>query len=406
MKNEDIIGSSFTLPCGQVLPNRLCKAAMTERLSDSSYGVNDKHLRLYSIWSESQFGLHLSGNIMVDKSHLESAGNIAATDDRIIEELRPLTQLITDKGSQFWAQLNHAGRQTSYLINLQPKSASDVWLRRGGFYAKPRPMKEGEILKVIEDFGASAERCISGGFTGIQIHAAHGYLISQFLSPLTNKRNDHWGGSIENRARLLLSTVSECRERIGPEKAISVKLNSADFQKGGFDESDSMRVIKMLEDKIDLLEISGGTYEKQAMMGEHTQSSTAKREAYFLNFAKKLRQVSNVPLLVTGGFRTRTAIRTALTDGDLDMVGIARPFCTEPEKMNGFLSGEVEKLTDYFKPAKTGFLRFSSEGGYYARQIVLLAEGKKPHLDLSGDAAGRFIMTYEMKKALSKRLFG
>jgi 2,4-dienoyl-CoA reductase-like NADH-dependent reductase (Old Yellow Enzyme family) len=317
-----------------------------------------------------------------------------------------MTKVITDSKAHFWAQLNHSGRQTSYMINVRPKSASDIWLKRGGFYAKPKAMNEDEILEVIENFGNAARRCIQGGFTGIQIHAAHGYLLNQFLSPLTNKRQDQWGGSIENRARLLISIVDKCRQIIGDELALSVKLNSADFLKGGFDEEDSIRVIKMLEDKIDLLEISGGTYEKQAMMGEHQSNSTQKREAYFLDFAKRVRQLSRLPLMVTGGFRTREGISAALEGGHMDIAGLARPFCTKPEDMNDFLNGKIGQLGEYFSPAKSSYLRFSSEGGYYARQIVLLAEGKTPDLLLSGDQGGRFVMAHELKKAFIKRLFG
>ena len=399
-----MILTPIQLPCGQTLTNRLCKAAMTERLAESNQLVNDKHIRLYRLWAQSGFGLHLSGNIMIDKSHMESVGNIAALDDSVIPGLQKMTQEIISKGAQFWAQLNHSGRQTSYMINMRPKSASDVWLKRGGFYAKPRAMTEGDIHDVIHNFGKSAELCIKGGFTGIQIHAAHGYLISQFLSPLTNLRTDQWGGPIENRARLLLKVIEECRSKLGPNLPISVKLNSADFQKGGFDENESIEVIKMIEDKIDLLEISGGTYEKQAMMGEHQAQSTQLREAYFLDFADKVRQHSKIPLMVTGGFKKRSTIETALASGAIDMAGIARPFCTQPDAMHDFLMGEIEELQDFFTPAKSKVFTFSAEGGYYAKHIIDLGYGRPLNLDMSGNAAGQYLMKYEAQKAVIRRL--
>lgn len=402
---KDSILTPLTLPCGQVISNRLCKAAMTERLSNTDYSVNQGHINLYEMWAKSNFGLHLSGNILVDKNHLESAGNLIAIEDRDIEGLKKLVSVFDGSGAQFWAQLSHAGRQTSYLTNLRPLSASGIWLKRGGFYLPPRAMKESEIEEVIQKFATSASICAKAGFSGIQVHAAHGYLLSQFLSPITNRRNDQWGGSLENRAKLLIRVIDACRKEIGPHLALSVKLNSTDFQKGGFNEEDAVGVIEMLENKVDLLEISGGTYEKQAMLGEHVGNSTAQREAYFLDFAQRIISTTKIPLMVTGGFRKRGSILKALDEGILDMVGIARPFCTTPELMRPFLDGEVDELKDHFTAAKSKYLRFSSAGGYYAKQIIELAKRNKPIPDLSGNDGGKFLMLHESRKAMSKRLF-
>ncbi len=402
----DLIQSKLQLPCGQILPNRLCKAAMTERLSHDDYMVNDQHIHLYETWAQSGFGLHLSGNIIVDHKHLESAGNLIATSTKHIAGLKTMVDVIHQAGSKFWAQLSHAGRQTSYLINAAPQSASKVWLKRGGFYLPPKAMSLSDINEVIYKFKNAADICVQAGFDGVQIHAAHGYLISQFLSPYTNKREDQYGGSLENRSRLLLSIIDEVRSAIGPDKALSIKLNSTDFQKGGFTQEDSIDVIRMISDKIDLLEISGGTYEKQAMMGEHQEGSTAEREAYFLTFAERIMKSRAVPLMVTGGFRVRKSILRALDAQVLDMVGLARPFCIYPHLMNDFLTGRLEVLEDPFIPAKKSFLKFSSQGGYYAKQIVNIASGGVPDLSLDGDVGGTFVMKHEMKKAISKRLFG
>jgi len=402
----DKILEPIDLPCGQVIPNRLCKSAMTERLSNSDYGVNEKHIKLYERWSQSYFGLHLSGNIIVDHKHLESAGNLIASSSEHVKGLKKMVDVVHHSGSAFWAQLSHAGRQTSYLVNTRPHSASNVWLKRGGFYLPPKAMTVSQIHNVIEKFAISAQVCIEAGFDGVQVHAAHGYLISQFLSPYTNHRTDEYGGSLENRSRLLLELIDRVRNSIGKSHAISVKLNSTDFQKGGFKEEDSIAVIKMLEGKIDLLEISGGTYEKQAMMGEHKSDSTQKREAYFMDFAQKIMAQRKMALMVTGGFRHRTVIDHALNSGVMEMAGLARPFCTHPDLMKSFLTGEIEELEDPFIPAKNSFLKFSSQGGYYAKQIINIANGDEPDLNMNGDQGGQFVMTHEMKKALTKRFFG
>ena len=402
----DKIIEPLELPCGQVIPNRLCKAAMTERLSNSDYRVNDKHIKLYQRWAQSKFGLHISGNIIVDHKHLESAGNLIATSSEHVKGLKTLVNVVHDYGSVFWAQLSHAGRQTSYLVNTRPLSASNVWLKRGGFYLPPKAMTHTQIDNVIDQFVRAAEICIEAGFDGVQIHAAHGYLLSQFLSPYTNHRTDQYGGSLENRSRLLIEIVDKVRIAIGDSNAISVKLNSTDFQKGGFEEEDSIAVIRSLEGKIDLLEISGGTYEKQAMMGEHKSDSTQKREAYFIEFAQKIMENRKTPLMVTGGFRRRSIIDQALKDGVMDIAGLARPFCTHPDLMKSFLTGELDELEDPFIPAKKSFLKFSSQGGYYAKQIINIANGENPDLNMNGDQGGQFVMTHEMKKAINIRLFG
>ncbi len=225
-----------------------------------------------------------------------------------------MVDVVHDHGSVFWAQLSHAGRQTSYLVNTRPLSASNVWLKRGGFYMPPKAVNKTEIKDLIEKFALLAKIYVEAGFDGVQIHVAHGYLLSQFLSPYTNHRTDEYDGSLENRSRLLNEIIDKVRKAIGDSNALSVKLKSTDFQKGGFEEEDSITVIQSLKGKIDLLKRSGGTYEKQAMMGEHKSDSTQKREDYFIEFAQKIMDNRRTPLMVTGGFRRRSKIDQALKD--------------------------------------------------------------------------------------------
>ncbi len=401
-----MLTTPFTLPCGATLQNRLAKAALTERLCRADHLPNDDHERLYEAWAETGAGLMISGNIMIDRRHLESGGNIIADSEKVLPQMIRMTNAGKKSGHHFWAQINHSGRQTTVLVNRRPLAPSEVRLKKMGLFGRPKAMSEEDIEQVIRQFVRTAVLCKEGGFTGIQIHSAHGYLLSEFLSPRTNTRTDQWGGPLENRARLLLRIVRETRQAVGPGFPIGVKLNSADFQRGGFDEQDSLEVIRMLgEEGIDLLEISGGTYENIAFLVREEpgmKESTRQREAYFLDFARKVRLVSAIPLMVTGGFRTPAFAEQALQNGELDVVGMGRPFCSHPELIPAFLAGERMELPNY--SIRTGISRLddSAEAGYYARLIIRLAKGKKRHLDYSGLRSAFFLIGWEMRKALER----
>ncbi|MCB1139138.1 MAG: NADH:flavin oxidoreductase/NADH oxidase family protein [Leptospiraceae bacterium] len=400
------------LSCGQTIPNRLAKAAMTERIAGADHNPNRYHLELYRTWAQNRPapGLMISGNIMVDRNSLESAGNVVLEDERAMDRFQEWTAVAKSGGSRFWAQINHSGRQTSRLINMRPVSASSVQLHEKGLYGKPRALTEKEIRETIRRFATTARLCVEAGFEGVQVHAAHGYLLSQFLSPITNGRQDEWGGSLENRARFLLETVRAVRQEVGPSVALAVKLNSADFQKGGFDQEDSLSVAAMLEKEgIDLLEISGGNYESPSFLlndAENVRESTKRREAYFIDFARQLRKRIKTPLMITGGFRSRSFCEEALSAGDTDLVGVARPFLTDPEFAGKFLSGEMQEARlPELKPAP--MFGLMSEGGWYAYQISRrLSRGKQPKLSLGAFHAVMHILWHETKKAVAHRIAG
>lgn len=405
-----MLNTSFRLPCGAVISNRLIKAATTERLTRSDHFPNDPLVHLYNRWAETQAGVLITGNFMIDSTHLESGGNVVADNEGVYPGLKRLARAGKRYGNHIWPQLNHSGRQTMRLVNGKPLSASDVQLKKLMLFAKPQPMSESEIEAVIVDFVRSAELVQRAGFTGLQIHAAHGYLLSQFLSPITNLRQDQWGGSIENRARLLIEVVRGIRKQVGPSFPISVKLNSADFQKGGFSEEDSFQVVKMLENEgIDLLEISGGTYEKLAFFilnnekdAVKLRESTQRREAYFIDFAERIRSNTALPLMVTGGFRTRAFCEATLKEGSLDLIGMARPFITNDEEIADFIEGEIDILED--QVIRTGIKVFDdfAEGGYYARQIVRIANDKQFDSKLRPLWSATFLLIHELGKALRK----
>jgi 2,4-dienoyl-CoA reductase-like NADH-dependent reductase (Old Yellow Enzyme family) len=350
---RDILASPLTLPCGATLPNRLAKAAMTEGLADPAGRSTPELDRLYAVWSDGGAGMLLSGNIQIDADHLERPGNIiidCEPDDAAKQALAHLAANATRNGNHFWAQISHAGRQTQKPVNPHPKAPSAVKLGLpGGQFGMPVPLTDEEILNLVGRFATAARVCKEAGFTGVQIHAAHGYLLSQFLSPRANQRGDRWGGALENRARMLLFTINSVRTVVGPDFPLSVKLNSADFQKGGFDFDESLQVACWLQQAgVDLIEISGGSYEQPKMMDmegleeespQNVAESTQKREAYFVDFAKAMRAEITIPLMVTGGFRSRGAMRHALESGAADVVGLGRPLCYFPDGAKRVLGG-------------------------------------------------------------------
>ena len=342
------IADPLVLPCGAVLPNRLAKAAMTEGLADPHGRATPELARLYGLWADGGIGLSITGNVQIDRDHLERPGNViiqGPQDDAALAGLHAMASAGTRAGGHIWMQISHAGRQTQVTVNPHPKAPSAVPVGLPGKqFGLPEALTEPEIHDLIERFGRAAEVARDTGFTGVQIHAAHGYLLSQFLSPRANHRSDQWGGSLENRARMLMAVVARVRAGVGPAFPIGVKLNSADFQRGGFAFEESMIVARWLQDAgVDLLEISGGSYEQPAMMdiagmeapdappqqASTTSASTTAREAYFVDFAKTMRAALTMPLMVTGGFRTRRAMNAALETGGADIIGLGRPLCVD-----------------------------------------------------------------------------
>ncbi|MFT6465216.1 NADH:flavin oxidoreductase/NADH oxidase family protein [Halopseudomonas sp.] len=347
------LSDPITLPCGALIPNRLAKAAMTEGLATPD-GVPTPELeRLYGLWSDGGAGMLLSGNIQIDRDHLERPGNVVIDrepDAAMHAALSSWAKVATRNGNHFWAQISHAGRQTMKMINPHPKAPSPLKLGLpGGQFGEPVALEKDEIVEIVRRFAQCAVAVQAAGFTGVQVHAAHGYLLSQFLSPRSNQRSDEYGGSLENRARLLMDTVAAIRTAVGREFPISVKLNSADFQKGGFDFADSLQVVEWLEKAgVDLIEISGGTYEQPKLLGvqgleaEEPQAvaqSTQQREAYFVDFALAMRDKVSVPLMVTGGFRQKQAMQQALSSGAADVIGLGRPMCVMTDAPAQLLAG-------------------------------------------------------------------
>jgi 2,4-dienoyl-CoA reductase-like NADH-dependent reductase (Old Yellow Enzyme family) len=351
------VSEPLDLPCGVRLPNRIAKAALSEALGDSDNSPDERIVTLYRRWAQGGYGLLITGNIMVDRDHLGEPGNIVIEDDRALVRLTEWTKAVHDGGAAIFAQLNHPGRQSNLLaVGHKPVAPSPVPLAMPGA-ATPRELTTAEIEDIIDRFATAAAVCEEAGFDGVELHAAHGYLVTQFLSPLTNLRTDEWGGTAERRMRFLIEVVRRVRQRVSPGFAVAVKLNSADFQRGGFTEEDSRAVVAALAgEAVDLIEVSGGNYESPAMGGSAAPATRA-REAYFLDYARSVRhEAGAVPIAVTGGFRNRTAMDDALRAGDCDLVGIARPTVTATDAAARLLDGRTTTLTTH--EIQAGMRRF------------------------------------------------
>ena len=371
--------------------NRIIKGAMSEALANPAGQPNHLHLGLYEAWAKGGLGCAITGNVMVDIRAKNEPGVVVVESERDLEQLRQWANLGQHYGMVQLVQLSHPGRQCPKGLNKETVAPSAVPFSPmlATTFGTPRALTEDEILEIIQRFARSAQICEKAGFEGVQLHGAHGYLISQFLSPLTNKRQDQWGGSIENRMRFLLEIYQAVRAATSESFIISVKLNSADFQRGGISEEDVIAVFKAMDTAgIDLIEISGGTYEAPAMAGakeDKRKASTIAREAYFLDFAEKIRQQVSCHLMVTGGFRTAQGMNAALQSGACDFIGIARPFAVETDLADRLLVGQdVRYAVDKIK---TGIPMVDKmaimEIIWYAAQFKSIAQGKRPNPKLS-----------------------
>lgn len=376
---------------GHQFKNRFIKGAMSEALANDQAQPNHLHLGLYRAWAEGELGCAITGNVMVDAGAKNEPGVVAIESERDLALLQQWAQIGQQHGMVQLVQLSHPGRQCPKGLNAETVAPSAVPFSPAlaMSFATPRALTEPEIQDIIQRFATAAAICEKAGFEGVQLHGAHGYLISQFLSPLTNQRQDQWGGCVENRMRFLLEIYQAVRAATSDRFIIAVKLNSADFQQGGICEEEVIEVFKRIDAAgIDLIEISGGTYEAPAMAGakaDQRKPSSVAREAYFLSFAELIRQQVSCPLLVTGGFRSVAGMNAALQSKACDFIGIARPFAVQPDLAKQLLAGHdvvygVEKI-------KTGIAVVDKmaimEIIWYAAQFKAIAEGRAPNPKLS-----------------------
>lgn len=374
------------LPNGSVIPNRLAKAAMEENLADAEHAPGPTLIRLYRAWAKGGAGLIITGNVMVDRHALTGPAGVVLEDDTHLPRFRAWAAASRSYGAQAWLQINHPGRQLMASLGQPALGPSAIPVDIPGLsklFVQPQALDERQIEQVIQRYVTTAALAERAGFTGVQIHAAHGYLFSQFLSPLSNCRSDGWGGSLENRARILLRTVEAVRAQVAPQFCVAVKLNSADFQRGGFEVGDAEAVVKMLAERaVDLVELSGGSYESPAMQGQTRDGSTLAREAYFLEFAERIGQVASMPIMVTGGVRRRAVAERVIERG-VAMVGMATALAIEPGLPARWRVGDDIAVPPVVVSWKNRALAAAATQAVVKKQLVLMGSGKPSNAQTS-----------------------
>ncbi len=397
----DPIVQPLTLPNGAVLRNRVCKAATAEGLATLAQDPSASAIALYRRWGGSGVGVMISGNAHVDRRYVERSTSMVLDAESDLSAFAALANAGQAGGASFWLQLNHAGQQCPGMCTAEPVGPSaNAAPFRGTRYAASRALTIGEIEAVVSAFARSAALARQAGFAGVQIHAAHGYLLSSFLSPIENRRVDRYGGSAANRARLLMRVIDAVRNAVGRNYTIALKLNATDFVRGGFDPDAALDLIRRCDaSSVDCIEISGGTYRKLYLASEYPGLDLARywagAPAMFGAFAKRLPRNRRVRVLLTGGITTRRAMTEILTDGDADLIGMARPFCIDPHLYRKLAAGDVDLSLPHIRLGRgplgprswfKGIRRLNALAvqSWYSEQLPRLAAGEAPDFTMGG----------------------
>ena len=379
---ENLLFTPITLPNGTTIKNRFFKSAMSEGMGTKNFQPKKNIATLYKRWAEGGTGLIITGNIMIDPKGTAEPGNIVFDKNSNMEILKDWAKQGQQHGAKVMVQINHPGKQVPKTIAKETVAPSAVPLGNGlnKLFSTPRALTTSEVEELVQKFITSAKVAKEAGFSGVQIHAAHGYLVSQFLSPHDNRRTDKYGGSLENRMRFLKEIYLGMREELGKDFPIGIKINSTDFKEDGLTEEDSLETIVELANLgLDFVEISGGTYERPAMMGA---TSTSSNKVFFAEYSKKLKQKVDIPVIVTGGIRSINAMNTLLNDNTTDFIGIARPLTIDPNIPNKIKQGTytIVETTRVSTGVKKLDKIFGSLLGIVYYQVLMqnIAKGKEP----------------------------
>ena len=379
---ENLLFTPITLPNGTTIKNRFFKSAMSEGMGTRDFQPKKNIATLYKRWAEGGTGLIITGNIMVDPKGTAEPGNIVFDKNSNMEILKDWAKQGQQHGAKVMVQLNHPGKQVPKTIAKETVAPSTIPLGNGlnKLFSTPRALTTSEVEELVQKFVTSAKITKEAGFSGVQIHAAHGYLISQFLSPHDNRRTDKYGGSLENRMRFLKEIYLGMREELGKNFTIGIKINSTDFKEDGLTEEDSLKtIIELANLGLDFVEISGGTYERPAMMGATSKSTN---QVFFAEYSKKLKQKIEIPVVVTGGIRSINAMNTLLNDNTTDFIGIARPLTIDPNIPNKIKQGTytIVETTRVSTGVKKLDKIFGSLLGIVYYQVLMqnIAKGKEP----------------------------
>lgn len=382
--DAETLAASLELPCGVVLKNRLAKAAMSDSLGDGAGLPSHQQIDLYQRWALGGVSLSLIGEVQVDHRYPEKPGNLVVQpgiDDALFRQLAAAGSI---DSAHIWPQLGHAGALAHDPIS---RPAGPSALDLDGLQCVALSSSDIDALPMI--YARAAAHAQAAGFSGVQIHAGHGFLLSQFLSPLFNHRSDQYGGPIESRCRLLQNIVQRVRSKVGPEFAISVKINSSDQLDGGLSEDDALVAIALLGDEgVDLIDISGGTY----FPGAPASSDRRTAGPYFVEFGHRCRAVTNTPLMLTGGFKTRREAADAVVTGAADIVGLARPMVLDPDLPAKWVHGDGgdPQFPSFVSPPAGGIT------AWFTMRLTALATGDEGSFD---PALSEAITTYESRDA-------
>ena len=327
---NNVLRRSLELPCGAILKNRLAKSAMSDSLGNGEGDPTEAQIRLYERWAEGGAAVSFIGEVQGGPRFPEKPGNLVLGAHTDQQAIRSLASRGVIEGANLWAQLGHAGA-LSHLPISHPKGPSALNIE--GLQCAGMSIEE--IRELPDMYARTALHAKTAGFSGVHIHAGHGFLLSQFLCPLFNRRNDSYGGSIEARCRIVLEVIDEVRRAVGPSFPVGIRINSTDQLEGGLTEVDALEVVRLLDQtSIDLIDISGGTY----FPGAKADSDGSSRGPYFLDFARLAKEVTHVPLMATGGFKRREQAIDAVASGAVDMVGLARAMVLDPRLAEAWLT--------------------------------------------------------------------
>ncbi|MEO1555436.1 MAG: NADH:flavin oxidoreductase/NADH oxidase family protein [Pseudomonadota bacterium] len=384
------LAQPITLPCGAMLKNRIAKSAMSDSLGDGVGNPTDDQIRLYKRWAKGGLALSIIGEVQATARFAEKPGNLILDGHSDRDQVKRLARAGATDNAHLWLQLGHAGAMADAAIST-PKGPSALDLP--GLTCGALTLDE--IHALPAEFARTASLAKELGFAGVEVHAAHGFLLSQFLSPLFNNRVDAYGGSLQNRMRLLLEVIQAVREAVGVAYPVAIKLNATDQLEGGFAEEESLEVIAAIDKtSIDLVDISGGTY----FPGAASSSDRAGFGPYFLDFASRAREKTKIPLMVTGGFKTLSQAEGALVEGKADLIGLARALVVDPELPSFWLSGQ--RRAPHFPRFKN-----PPEGGVTAWYTMQITRNAKGDTALLPDDLGGAIEAYETRDDARRRLW-
>jgi len=353
------------LPCGTVLKNRLAKAAMSDSLGDGTGHPTTAQMRLYQRWAQGGAALSIIGEVQSQPGYAEKPGNLVLDEAADLDRFKALARAGAENGGHLWLQLGHAGA-LAYPPTSRPRGPSAIEVP--GLSCGELSLEE--IHSLPAEFARTVRLAREAGFGGVELHAAHGFLLSQFLSPLFNRRTDDYGGSLAARMRLLLDVVAEVRDAAGPDFPVGLKLNTTDQLEGGLEAEEALAVVAALDRTgIDLIDLSGGTY----FPGARAASDSGGGGPYFVEFARQARAMTSIPLMATGGFKTLAQAETAVTGGAVDVVGLARAMVLEPRLPELWRGG---------RKARPDFPRFANppEGGitaWYTMRLTGIGEDRE-----------------------------